>query len=354
MTDETPRLGDDDYLRINPSFVPVVVTEDEVHFRAGTWNKNGYRIRDDSETGILESLVDSLRKGARIETVLSAFDPEKRDDVRAVVGKLHDSNVLIESDDSDDSPPDRYTGYLSLKEKHTEDGDLSSSSVTVVGSGTLTEMLTADLVELGVESVTVLDPSGTADVGSEEVVEYRETGVEDATEAFTSADLVIATTMKPRRDRLQSVNRLALDAQTPCLFARIHGFDGMVGPTVVPGETACFECLGQRIETSVPNEDTLSAYFDQSSDTDSAVLTPFARVLAGHAASEAMHQLTNRVGFTVGRMLSVDFYDFEIDSDDVLKLPRCSACGVDSPPEQRFATIDQVIESKGLADDDEV
>lgn len=352
MTDEPARVAADATLRVNPSFVPVVVDENEIHFRAGTWNKNGYRIRDDSETGVLKSLVDAFREGGRVETVLAEFDGEARDGVRAVVEQLHDRNVLVECDDSDDSPPDRYTGYLSLKDQHGAERDLSSTSVTVVGSGRLAEMVTADLAELNVEAITVVDPSVTADVETDDRVTYRGTGVEAASGAFESADLVVATTTKPRRDRLRTVNRLALDAGTACLFARIHGFDGMVGPTVLPGETACFECLGRRIETSAPNPDTLPAYFEQAADGDDGVPTAFARVLAGHVTTEAMHQLTNRVGFTVGRMLSIDFYDFEIDTDDVLKLPRCPACGVEKPPEQRFATIDQVIEAKGLADDE--
>src|SRR5262245_59307862 len=55
--------------------------------------------------------------------------------------------------------------------------------------------------------------------------------------------VVVACSDFDNPDSFRDANRRALDAGTPILFAWIDADTLRVGPTVVPGQTACFECV---------------------------------------------------------------------------------------------------------------
>ena len=52
-----------------------------------------------------------------------------------------------------------------------------------------------------------------------------------------------------------------------------------------------------------------------------------ARMIAGMLGIDLVHLLTGGTGFLVGRVIHFDFFDLSVESNSVLKLPRCFVCG---------------------------
>lgn len=121
-------------------------------------------------------------------------------------------------------------------------------------------------------------------------------------------------------------NRLALERSIRWLAVR--PFDGLVatiGPLVIPGESACYECLLYRLAAHVEYGSDLMRI--ESSPTAAGNLAPLHAIVAGVAA-----QLT--LGFVAGfdTRLPGALHVLELRpvlslaSHPVLRVPRCPAC----------------------------
>lgn len=121
----------------------------------------------------------------------------------------------------------------------------------------------------------------------------------------------------------ERINRACLDQQTPLLIYRPRRFGGEIGPLLIPGETACYECLNRR---------------------RLAVASDHERLLAGQTGAPGLpgiHPGFDWLVFEIvkfltgiaepisrGRLLRFDALSGNAETHTVLRLPRCPACGV--------------------------
>lgn len=130
----------------------------------------------------------------------------------------------------------------------------------------------------------------------------------------------------------ESLNEACLTLGIPWMRAALDHHRGVVGPTVIPHETACFTCLTLRMRGNAAAVEDAMAFErhlrEGGTATESAVLAPFAGLVAQHASLEIVKLLT---GFahpaTAGALLALDAITGETTRREVLKLPRCPACG---------------------------
>lgn len=309
--------------RIHPSFTPVEVTPDEVQFRVGPWSGPVYTIQDDDGDGEVRQLVRSLDGATPVRDVLDGFDGETREQVVSILAALARKGVLAPGRED----PDEADRYGATRASLSDD-DLATArqkDVGVVGGGTVADLVADNLTRMGVDPA-VIAPDERGVVG--DVVE--------------TADLLVCALDRPRPDLLSDLDRRAHDAGTTWLLGQIHGLDGLVGPTVFPGETACYECFRRSALSNV--EFRTDAYGDEYADGATPMgIHPLAQIVAGYLTLDAFYLLVGNVGFTAGSVLHFDFFDFGVESNEVPKRPRCEVCGRDRDSPQRFVSVEQLV-----------
>ncbi|WP_128477113.1 TOMM precursor leader peptide-binding protein [Halorussus pelagicus] len=313
---------------IHPSFTPVEVSPDEVQFRVGPWSGPVYTIADDDGDGEVRRLVRSLDGTTPVREIVADFEGETRQQVVSILSALAEKGVLAPGEQTTDGERrDDAARYGTVRASLSEDDFAAArrKDVAVVGGGTAADLVAENLAGMDIDPATVAPD---------------ERGV--LSEVVESADLLVCALDRPRPGLLADLNRRANDAGTRWLVGQIHGLDGLVGPTVVPGETACYECFRERMLANV--EFRTDAYGEEYAGNATAMGIPaLAQIVAGYLTLDAFHLLVGNAGFTAGSVLHFDFFDFGVESNEVLKRPRCAVCGRDRDAPQRFVTVEQLV-----------
>ncbi|KYF70543.1 TOMM precursor leader peptide-binding protein [Sorangium cellulosum] len=149
----------------------------------------------------------------------------------------------------------------------------------------------------------------------------------------TGWDLILACVSSDDLLVLQSVARLAHGASIPSLSAHLDGLDAVIGPAVVPGETACWECCRLRqLATSDNAEADLalqaSLLAERPGPRARTYLAPVPAFL-GHAVALAAIDLLVRRGASPlsGGLMVQNLVDPEASFHAVLQMPWCPVCG---------------------------
>lgn len=342
--------------RIDPSLVPVERSPDDFHFRAGPWSGTVFEISDDDEDGKLADVIGMLDGTNTVEEILAEFEEDDRTDVLQVLYVLQQEEILYEGTGTIER--DGVSGYLSATGQFSVEAmeRLASSTVTLVGSGRTATFVAADAAEIGVEVAFRHLGEGRRPPGlGDAAVEMLDR--DDFDDAVASSDLVVHAADRPHPDALERLNRLVHESGVPLLVGQVAGLDGVVGPTILPGETACYECFRQRRYANVEAPERYRAYEQVVGDAANAPgpnLAGFGHVVAGCLELELLNQLSGGFGFTVGRIVHYDFSDLSVEANDVLRMPRCPVCG--SSPEQvdhdRHLSLEAMVEERNRRDDD--
>lgn len=126
-------------------------------------------------------------------------------------------------------------------------------------------------------------------------------------------------------------NRTAVAARTPILFACVTEFAVRIGPFVVPGDTACYECFYHRLRANVDFRDEFDACTAQAARANGPV-PPRARVHERIAAAIACAQSINYLAGALQHcafdaVIELNPVTIDLAIGRVLKLPRCEVCG---------------------------
>jgi ribosomal protein S12 methylthiotransferase accessory factor len=133
-------------------------------------------------------------------------------------------------------------------------------------------------------------------------------------------------------------------ARIPWITCVAAGFEGVVGPTIRPGETACYLCCTMRSVASAsdPEADfSFQQFLDgrRTDDTDRRENLGFSVGLVANLAGLEILKALALLGScqTNGSILVVDFLQTSVKRHVVLRNPRCPVCFPATPPERRPA-----------------
>lgn len=348
MTDTPYDLAE--YPRINPVFVPVVRTPNEVHFRAGPWSGPMFKIEDKEGTGELGHLIELLDGTHQIDDIIEEFKSEDRDTVASVIRQLQTRSIVRDATERID---DLVAGYLSLQGDIVEKGTerVGTSRLLVVGSGNIARCVVENTLSMGVDQVDFLPTDDDADEWlpasylDQESLAVSEPG--KLREKLRSADFAAFAVDQPRSALIDQFNESAHEIGVPWIAGQLHGFDGIVGPTVYPGETACYQCFTRRKVAVLPQPESATyARAAAESNTKAPLLPASGQIIGGMVAIDLLYQIAGGFGATPGRVIHFDFFDFNVDANDVLRLPHCETCGsaserLDHP---RHVTLESLVE----------
>jgi ribosomal protein S12 methylthiotransferase accessory factor len=159
--------------------------------------------------------------------------------------------------------------------------------------------------------------------------------VADVDGAVRSADWTLVLGTAPG-DELQILHGLASSAHAsgiPSLCGYLEGLCAVVGPAVLPGRTACWNCCRLR---QLANSDQIEA--DHALHASLLAKRPLARVLTylaptapalGHMLAMAAMTFVadDRPSGLLGKLLVLDLVRLETTFHPVLRMPWCEVCG---------------------------
>lgn len=166
-----------------------------------------------------------------------------------------------------------------------------------------------------------------------EGVDQRLTDDDAVMEAINGADFLINCLDEGNLSLAYRLNRVALRAGTRWINASASGFEAIVGPTVYPGETACFMCYRMRLLACTDDPQNgydFESYLDRHKADDSlhrANLVMNTAIAGQLAAVEVMKELAGiSPPTTRGRLMVIDLRDLSSTMHRVLRKPWCPAC----------------------------
>jgi bacteriocin biosynthesis cyclodehydratase domain-containing protein len=188
-----------------------------------------------------------------------------------------------------------------------------SQIVQVCGSGKLADAIRADLTWLGISQAT--------SEGDDEV------------------HLFVACSDYDGHVGFREHNRAAIEERRPILFTCIAETNVRVGPFVMPGETACFECFHHRLRANLSFREEFDSFVAYEAALESSGIESHAQLYARLASVLVCAQVAN---FLFGSLHHCAFDKIlelcpitgEMTLSRLLKLPRCPVCGgaEESPP----------------------
>lgn len=395
MTDDK----DGRIVRFRRGVVPLLVGPDELQVRTGLWAGINFELRDPqrrARLGRFASLLDGTRS---VDEICEGLDESEQAAFRAFAAELERRGALRKEPRAEealqlsDEEAAAYGHTLNFYENKFGDAvgiftKLQTKSVAVVGAGVAGTRMALALADAGVGRVVVHDAEriDARDVALNTVFRKEDVGrsrpevlcqavagrsprtraeavatdllQDDADLGVLSGfDLIVLAHDVPSPRFTRRLNEFAIRNKVPWTTIQLMGLDGVAGPTVIPGESACHECRELRLisNTAVPKEyqryrEALPANHARY-DRRLLGLPSFVDTLVGFIIADVPDLLIKRNGYSVGRSIVVDFYNMTVEMERVLKLPRCPACGRETRHTaggQAFETISSMLQRDGV------
>jgi bacteriocin biosynthesis cyclodehydratase domain-containing protein len=254
-----------------------------------------------------------------------------------------------------------FTDLLDDPTAYAEDRQamLRDATATIIGTGGLGSWTACGLACGGVGSLILIDDDrveisnlnrqilfGMDDVGALKVeaaeralsrhnpalrvqaVNRRVSNRDDANAVIEGSDVVITVADWPPYELPRWVNSAAVAAGIPHVSAGQQLPVNRVGPTVIPGRSACLECEEGRVRAEYPLFDEL-VDFRIGRRVPAAAIGAASGILGSMLAMEAIHLLTGTATpATVDAVLMFDTRTLEVTREAIERDPECPVCGV--------------------------
>ncbi len=224
---------------------------------------------------------------------------------------------------------------------------LSSMRVVLAGLGDHGGLLADLLARFGIGAVVVADPwasdretavrSWLESRPASPRIEIAETDALDRSavrQLADGADFLFGCFGEALPAADHWVNRAAHDTGVPAMFGRLEGHRALIGPVVIPDETACLMCWRMRYLACADDFAEAMAYEEhldglrQPADRAASAIPSLGATLAGMMATEFLKTaLALGVPALAGNVIEYDALKAETRSHPVLRRPDCPVCG---------------------------
>jgi bacteriocin biosynthesis cyclodehydratase domain-containing protein len=249
--------------------------------------------------GIIGKVLDAIRNGSPLETAIEGFDdPAARDEVLAGVVTLLKTRRIIGVETATASQSaDPIHDWLSHV-AWTRDSVVPA--VRLFGSGFLHTALASLLEEVGIACAQDEVPPAGAD------------------------HLIVACLDTPDDAWLRQINRRAVEADAAFLPVVLDRHVISTGPLILPGATACYECLYHRVRAGRRNLEA----FEAAAERDHRPSRLAARYAAASAAALIVRFLTGSAfDLHIAQVTRHNLLTGAYGHTVALKVPRCPVCG---------------------------
>jgi bacteriocin biosynthesis cyclodehydratase domain-containing protein len=321
-------------LRIKPHFSIIAHSADTVELRSGVWNATSFTFTDASGSGHLFALVDGL-DGSLSTAELAKQHGVPRSEVEGLIDHLSQVGVL---ETGSSSALDHYLENCcpSFVRRPSRSGgprpvvllgddDLTSEIAKLLGERTGTgQPLRPRADDPRVALLLAQDTSWTDDGA-----QFLERGKVFA--EWRQHFVVFATkVIDPLRFRL--LNRVCLEHSIPWLHVAMDGPFLLIGPTFLPNQGACYECLETSVTMNLRESESYARYkralvAGGIKHRPLPIQPAISSLLAAHACLETLNFVLTGNAFTSSKVLSIYLPTMEFSFNEVLRTSGCPACG---------------------------
>jgi bacteriocin biosynthesis cyclodehydratase domain-containing protein len=276
---------------------------------------------DEYKAGFLRLL--SLLDGAHDEAAIIAGAGLPEVEVRNVLGALHNMSLTETAPAplpaaSPELPgvradkPAVFRVFESSSVRSTAECErrVREQPIALLGEGHLCEALHRLLPDYGFARVRRYPAERFADTESRDVLVL-------ALDGYDGASL------------LTELNAAAVERGQTLMPIGFDDAVARIGPTVVPGKTACLACLDQRVLSNIDNHEAFAAYRDYLQETGRRyphVASHFVAI-GVFAAHELLRVVSGyELAQSYNATLKIDLYGGEVTRSRVLKFPSCGVC----------------------------
>jgi bacteriocin biosynthesis cyclodehydratase domain-containing protein len=343
---DRPRLHRSYYLMSIPQ------TSDFLLYREG----RGVRLKPSGDARLLPRLLELLDGTRDVDTIIETLPDFDHSNILSSLkglsrlGLLEEASVPPGDDPLSVARDAQRTLFSHLSDDPSSAlSSLAEATVVIIGDGAVASALSEMLVTSGVGGVRALPahgeraaapdaPPARARVGRRSAEgalvqgPFPTEGSGSLTDLLAGATVAVAALDHPDPDLLGRVNTATLEDAMPLLPVVLTGWEGHLGPTCVAGRTACLGCADLRAKANLSHYEQYLLYEQAMRSRPGAQpfgrLPHFPTVLAGLAATEVIKLVTQCYPpSTYGRVVVVDLLTAETEAHDVLRVPRCPACG---------------------------
>ncbi len=292
-------------------------------------------LRGEAATEVVPRLCPLLDGNRTVAEIAAAFEDVAAPVIEQAVGVFAERDLLEEVNEAALEPDLELGAFFAVLNNNSIDAEaMRKGHVLIIGGQnegklTLGRLYREALSRTGVGSLT--EAPAEADLPWGNLV-------------GANCDLVMFLPDRPLLPAREAVHKACLEAGVKLSTAGfLNSTTLVVGPTVVPGETACWTCHELRVkgvQNHYPEFEAFQQFLQSHPEVDpvGSRLPALAQALAGLAAFETIRILTNVMPpVTYGAMVTLNCMDMAVEMHDVLKLPRCPVCGpVRHDPQRRI------------------
>jgi bacteriocin biosynthesis cyclodehydratase domain-containing protein len=288
--------------------------------------------------------VRHLLDGQRtVEEIVSSRDPKYLPTTITFLLKMLRANGILQEGVISPPPP------LTPENLKDHESLLQFFSHYVMDpAGTLALLHSAQVALIGSDSIKIRIQQGLLGMGFDSLVEIESLSEKTAhapsqlhkkiISQLKDVDILIACQDTTDYRFFQTINAACLETQTRWMHVAISGTKGLMGPTIIPHQSACYACYDKRLASNASELQNYLAYQEQTEQfLSEGVLNPLWTTLAEQVTLEVVRIIS---GFappkSIGRV-----YEFEattplVEGHDVLRLPRCPACNFKKPKREAW------------------
>jgi bacteriocin biosynthesis cyclodehydratase domain-containing protein len=281
------------------------------------------------------------------DDIYQLFPPVHHETVKNFIELLIKRRILVSSESeglsfyAPENSLDVFYWHFG-KEAESVTARLNSSRYVILGVNIISRQLAASFQESGIDNYEIVDypqlrnlrlfdhgdglKIGQWPTYLRPPIEYEKW---EGRHDLRSVDCLVATSDFGGLHALAEWNAICVKYNCHFLPVVLQDLVGQIGPFVIPGETACFECLRFRTNSHLDDPETQSAV-DQLA-FDGQMVTGFLPSMASVLGSIAAIELTKIYSrvlpmFKVGTLIEVNLLSSKLVTRKVLKLPRCAIC----------------------------
>lgn len=322
-------MTSDAWPRLRRTFSVIGHDADTVELRTGVWNTRSYLLTDASGSGKLFRIINGL-DGTLTQRELAQRENLSRSDIEAALDYLYSVGAVEEH------PSSALDAYVEDGYAPSAGAGLAVRQVLIIGEDRLTATVKAQLGAAMANDLTIAtdqdlwlrlraaDPAAADDPLVEQEWAERFSDWRDALVVYADTTVHLAAA--------GALNRAALRAGFSWLHGVIDGPFLLVGPTVIPHRSACYECFERRVAMNLREKASYQRYKQALARHavrygQSPVLPSLIALLAAHLSLEACNYVVSGSTHTCDQVLGIYVPTMEITYHPLLPVPGCPGCG---------------------------
>jgi molybdopterin-synthase adenylyltransferase len=295
-----------------------------------------FRVDGERAAEIVQRVLAATRgRRASPDEICESFAVPDRPAVRELIVELEKRQILTSATVEEVEGPLEIFYWHFGERIQTVNARLRGQPIAIVGANCISRQLVACLAACGVTEVDIVDDpllrnrrlfDGGARLVPNEWPLNAEPISRDAWNPATLGCLVATSDVGGAR-HMREWNAFCIERGCHFLPVVMQDLIGYVGPLVVPGETACFECMCARWNSNLAGLESRWEVLDSGSRDVVGFHPAMSAMLGAMVAFELTKFYGIQLPFSaIGHLIEVNLLTMEMEARRVLRVPRCPAC----------------------------